>query len=302
MFGHQKSRMKVTHWINLSNFLVLSFFKITDLNYENVWQANNTNADESVQPKTSSLPRNESQTLAELEREVAAETETDPLEIKGPIDHLIELSVVPSDNLKLKEEAFNPFLFLTEIHKETEYEMLCKGLLNLKAIINSRTESLREMVKENFNKFVTARNTVNAIKDNAVSARCMEQLNEIQASIQTVLQLANELSGPLAESKSKHLQIQKSIDLLHEFEPFLSANTRIKQLYAIQNYEELTQAYLSCKSFYSSMKKSKIVDNLWSAVERTTDSIRMAIIKDLKGGKFSSKISKIPTILMYRLF
>ena len=220
---------------------------------------------------------------------------------KDQIDHLIELSVVPSDNLKLKEEAFNPFLCITEINKETEYEMLCEGLLNLKAIINSRTESLLKMVKENLNKFVTARNTVNAITDNAVSARCME-LNEIQASIQTVLQLENELSGPLAESKSKYLQIQKSIDLLHELEPFLSPNTRIKQLYAIQNYEELNQAYLSCKSFYSSMKKSKIVDNLCSAVERTTDSIRVAIIKDLKSGKFSSKISKIPTVLVYRLF
>ena len=155
------------------------------------------------------------------------------------------------------------------------------------------------MVKENFNKFVTARNTVNSIKENAVSTTALEQLNSIRQSIQQVLQHANDLSNPLMESKAKQIQIQKNIELIHDFEPFLNANTRIKQLFAVKNYDELANCYRSCKSLYSSIKKTRIVDNLWNSVERTVDTIRTELLREIKSGRLSNKISKVPTILMY---
>ena len=155
------------------------------------------------------------------------------------------------------------------------------------------------MVKENFNKFVTARNTINAIKENVRSTKSIEQFEEIQQAIQQILQFSKEISNPLADSKAKQIQIQRNIELVHEFEPFLNANTRIKHLHAIQNYEELAQCYLACKSLYSSIKKTKIVNNLWSSIERTIDTIRISMLKDLKNENLSTNITKIPTILMY---
>ena len=212
--------------------------------------------------------------------------------------HLIELSDYAHEKLKTKSESFDPLLFLTEIHYDTNYESLCEGIKNLKETIDTRTETLRELVKENFNKFVTARNTARTIEEIISTKNPSQQLNALQQGIQQVLQEITQLANPLVDSKNVQEEILKKLELIHEFEPFLSANVKIKQLFYMKKYQELSLCYSSAKSLYLSIKQTKMIQKIWSTVEQTIDTVRNTLLTELKGMSILSTNDEIQRTLL----
>jgi exocyst complex component 2 len=64
------------------------------------------------------------------------------------------------ESLKLTSKSFDPSLFLRTVHANTSLADLERGIRYLEGSINERTDSLRAMVKNDFDRFVNAKSSI----------------------------------------------------------------------------------------------------------------------------------------------
>lgn len=72
-------------------------------------------------------------------------------------------------------KSFNPRSFLLQVHKDTSYEDLVVGLQRLNVTIDQRSDALKSLVHSNFDRFVSAKNTIDHIHDEMKSKNLNEQ-------------------------------------------------------------------------------------------------------------------------------
>lgn len=60
-------------------------------------------------------------------------------------------------------DSFHPQEFLKVVHCETSFEQLSKGLQHLSNSMDEKSELLRNLVKQNFDIFVNAKNSVDFV-------------------------------------------------------------------------------------------------------------------------------------------
>jgi exocyst complex component 2 len=63
----------------------------------------------------------------------------------------------------ISSRDFDPKKFMVEVHKNSAYRDLEAGLKRLQVAVEKRTETLKQLVKTNFDRFVGAKSTVDAV-------------------------------------------------------------------------------------------------------------------------------------------
>ena len=60
-------------------------------------------------------------------------------------------------------KSFNPKIFLHEVHKDTPYTDLLRGSKFLRYTLDQKSEALRSLVQDNFDRFVSAKSTIDTV-------------------------------------------------------------------------------------------------------------------------------------------
>ena len=60
-------------------------------------------------------------------------------------------------------KSFNPKIFLHEVHKDTPYIDLSRGSKFLRYTLDQKSEALRSLVQDNFDRFVSAKSTIDTV-------------------------------------------------------------------------------------------------------------------------------------------
>jgi len=60
-------------------------------------------------------------------------------------------------------KTFNPKLFIRQVHNETPYTDLLRGAEFLRYTLDQKSEALRNLVQDNFDRFVSAKNTIDTV-------------------------------------------------------------------------------------------------------------------------------------------
>jgi exocyst complex component 2 len=95
--------------------------------------------------------------------------------MKFATSKLTALFFFKGSTLITSNKSFNPRSFLLQVHKDTSYEDLVVGLQRLNVTIDQRSDALKSLVHSNFDRFVSAKNTIDHIHDEMRSKNLNEQ-------------------------------------------------------------------------------------------------------------------------------
>lgn len=89
--------------------------------------------------------------------------------------------------MMITNKKFQPRQFLLQVHKDTSYNDLVAGEDRLRKGVDQRVEALKSLVHQNFDRFISAKSTIDHVYDEMKS----KQLNQLQEygtiGIQTAL-------------------------------------------------------------------------------------------------------------------
>lgn len=88
----------------------------------------------------------------------------------------------------ITNKKFQARHFLIQVHKETSYNDLVRGEERLRKGVDQRAEALKNLVHQNFDRFVSAKNTVDHVYDEMKSKQLSEQQDYGTIGIQKALE------------------------------------------------------------------------------------------------------------------
>ncbi|XP_020579971.1 exocyst complex component SEC5A-like isoform X2 [Phalaenopsis equestris] len=171
---------------------------------------------------------------------------TDGLEVKTePVD--------PTDREKVMYTSpnFHPKVFLTRVHQETSAADLESGALTLKSHLKGWTQQKKQLVKENFDCFVSCKTTIDDIES---KLRQIEEDPEgsgtihLHESTHRISELANLAFQPLFERQVQAEKIRSVQGMLQRFRTLFNLPSIIRGSISKGEYDLAVREYRKAKS------------------------------------------------------
>ncbi|CAL9193176.1 unnamed protein product [Musa hybrid cultivar] len=166
-------------------------------------------------------------------------------ERSGTLDPTVREKVIYSS------PHFDPKIFLSRVHQETSAADLESGALTLKNDLKGRTQQKKQLVKENFDCFVSCKTTIDDIQsklrqieddpEGAGTARLYE-------ATQNISQVANHAFQPLFERQVQAEKIRSVQGMLQRFRTLFNLPSSIRGSIAKGEYDLAVREYRKAKS------------------------------------------------------
>lgn len=88
----------------------------------------------------------------------------------------------------ITNKKFQPRHFLLQVHRNTPYNELVQGEERLRRDVDQRAEALKSLVHQNFDRFVSAKNTIDHVYDEMKSKQLNQQQDYGTIDIQKALE------------------------------------------------------------------------------------------------------------------
>lgn len=146
---------------------------------------------------------------------------------------------------------FDPKVFLSHVHHETRAADLESGALTLKTDLKGRTQQKKQLVKENFDCFVSCKTTIDDIESK------MRQIEEdpegagtahLHSATQKISALANRAFQPLFERQVQAEKIRSVQGMLQRFRTLFNLPSAIRGSMAKGEYALAVREYRKAKS------------------------------------------------------
>ncbi|XP_073099566.1 exocyst complex component SEC5A isoform X1 [Elaeis guineensis] len=254
---------------------------------------------QSLEPKGTALGRKALTNLQSLPRGVEV---LDPLGL-GVIDNkslrlITEASISspvsrersdpldPSTREKVMYSSsnFDPKVFLARVHQETSAADLESGALTLKTDLKGRTQQKKQLVKENFDCFVSCKTTIDDIQlklgrieedpEGAGTAR----LHQITQNISAV---ANHAFEPLFERQVQAEKIKSVQGMLQRFRTLFNLPSAIRGSISKGEYDLAVREYRKAKSIVLPSHVG-ILKRVLEEVEKVMQEFRVMLYKSME--------------------
>ncbi|XP_071701339.1 exocyst complex component SEC5B-like [Rutidosis leptorrhynchoides] len=155
------------------------------------------------------------------------------------------------DKLMYYSERFDPKLFLCRVHQDTSAADLEAGALALKTDLKGRTQQRKQLVKENFDCFVSCKTTIDDIES---KLRRIEDdpegcgTTQLYSSIQGVSSVANRAFAPLLERQAQAEKIRSVQGMLQRFRTLFNLPSALRGNISKGDYDLAVREYRKAKS------------------------------------------------------
>ncbi|GMP79805.1 hypothetical protein CsSME_00035178 [Camellia sinensis var. sinensis] len=170
-------------------------------------------------------------------------------------------------------ETFDAKLFLSRIHQDTSGADLEAGALALKTDLKSRTQQKKQLVKENFDCFVSCKTTIDDIES---KLKRIEEDPEGSGTahlfncMQGVSSLANRAFGSLFERQAQAEKIRSVQGMLQRFRTLFNLPSSIRGSISKGEYDLAVREYRKAKSIVlpSHVQKKLILHSIvwWTLI------------------------------------
>eukprot|EP00775_Hariotina_reticulata_P008992 gene8992-9164_t len=175
---------------------------------------------------------------------------------------------IPANKLLPSEEEFDPETYLAVFHGAASAGELSSGLRALEKELSEKTDQLQQLVKQNFERFISCKTTIDDIhvKLKRIESNTKGMSTEVlYNAIQEVQSSADQVFGPILDRSAKVERIKAVQTLLRRFSGLFSAPQRIKALAAARNFEQFKKANALIKPGHNTIP---VWNSLYAEIEK----------------------------------
>ncbi|AQZ17504.1 SEC5 (YDR166C) [Zygosaccharomyces parabailii] len=228
----------------------------------------------------------------------------DPLNNKMMLPLLNKLHIPQKEKLKylINTKKFNVKMFLRDIHNKDSFDDLSRSLDILDKTLESQSEELKDLVQNNFTKYVRIKNrldqiyeqfsmrytpTTEAIDNN----RGQLDVNELGEKVDDAIRATTLKLKPLLETNRKINNYQATRNFIEENKEYFNLTKKLKRCLDKKDYSSLILEYSKAKELHNQLildaavternesgqivnRVPKVVDKVWDEVERIVDNYR----------------------------
>ncbi|KAH7345639.1 exocyst complex component sec5 [Rhizoctonia solani] len=242
----------------------------------------------------------------------APEFEGDPLGLGVTID-LREMDMESKASILLSSKSFDPKAFLTAVHPNATYQDLASAVNHLRTAIDSRSEAIRVLVEDNFDRFVAVKSNTDALYAEMKSGLLDDQ-NEfaskrLRETLKQASQKASQVFLPVLENDSKVNKLRTTLNVFDRSKFFFNLPGSLAEQINAGRYDAALRDYKkgqfliegrlstlfglsgpvssSNGSSATDAQQRRIADRVWAAVERVMGDMRAALMARLQDGEAS---------------
>ncbi|RIA91034.1 exocyst complex component Sec5-domain-containing protein [Glomus cerebriforme] len=206
--------------------------------------------------------------------------------------------------------SFNPKFFLYKVHNDTPYEDLSRGSKFLRYTLDQKSEALRSLVQDNFDRFVSAKNTIDTVygemKAQSLNAESDYGVHKLNKALSEASDRAEQLFGPVLTNRSKADKIRSTLSVLEKYKYFFNLPSNLMDSIKQQKYDVAIRDYKKGKvvldstmgtegadtngsGSYSSesdetalsIQYRKVFDKVWLEVDKIMEEMKDQLFKQL---------------------
>ncbi|WFD23833.1 Exocyst complex component S5 [Malassezia equina] len=154
------------------------------------------------------------------------------------------------NKINISSKSFDPKVFLNTVHPNASYAELSQGTNLLKQSIEQRSEALKVLVNENFDRFVSVKATKDSIfrsmtdpEDGPLSSAPNEGIQGLRASVVDANAQADAVFRPVLENYVKSMKLRNTLGVFQRSRFFFNLPGSLHEHVEAGNYEAALRDY-----------------------------------------------------------